>query len=155
MLGRWAESVRDYEVLRIELPGDSEVTKALLNAQVALKTSHGNDTSNVTVGGDVEVITGLEQFQTAISLHGVLVVHFTVPSNQHCIQISPFVDMLSRRFPSVNFFKVDVNKNSDISKAEKITAVPTFKIFKKGVRVKEIVCPSQQVLEHSLKLYCL
>ncbi|KAK8913924.1 TPR repeat-containing thioredoxin TTL1 [Platanthera zijinensis] len=153
-LGRWAESVRDYEVLRIKLQGDSEVAGALLNAQVALKASRGNDVSKATVGGQFEVITELEQFQTAISLHGVVVVHFMAASEQRG-QIYPSMNMLSRRFPSLNFLEVDINKNPDISTGEKITVVPTFKIYKRGVRVKEIVCPSQQVLEHSVRLYSL
>jgi len=62
--------VRDYEVLRKELPDDKEVAENLFHAQVALKTSRGEEVSNMKFGGDVDEITGVEQFQAAISLTG-------------------------------------------------------------------------------------
>ncbi|KAK4749813.1 hypothetical protein SAY87_027262 [Trapa incisa] len=40
-LGRWAEAVKDYEVLHRELPGDNEVLGSLHHAQVALKAKGG------------------------------------------------------------------------------------------------------------------
>ncbi|XAR49551.1 hypothetical protein NMG60_11032797 [Bertholletia excelsa] len=38
-LHRWAEAVKDYDVLRRELPGDNEVAESLHRAQIALKKS--------------------------------------------------------------------------------------------------------------------
>lgn len=67
---RWAESVKDYEVLRKELPGDTEVAEAYFHAQVALKSSRGEEVSNMKFGGEVEAIIGMEQFQMATSLPG-------------------------------------------------------------------------------------
>ncbi|KAH0448252.1 hypothetical protein IEQ34_022052 [Dendrobium chrysotoxum] len=154
-LERWAESVKDYEVLRMELPRDSEVAESLFHAQVALKASRGNDVSNMTFGGEVELITGLEQFKNAISFHGALLVHFMAALDHHCIRISPFLDILSRRFPSVKVLKVDINKNPAVCKSENVITVPTFKIYKNGVKMKELICPNQQVLEESVRLYCL
>ncbi|URD95161.1 TPR repeat-containing thioredoxin [Musa troglodytarum] len=69
-LERWAESVRDYEVLRKELPGDNEVAEALFHAQIALKTSRGEEISNLKFGGEVEEVTSVEQFRAAVSLPG-------------------------------------------------------------------------------------
>ena len=37
---------------------------------------------------------------------GVSVVYFMAASNKHCAQISPFVDTLCTRYPSLNFLKV-------------------------------------------------
>lgn len=37
---------------------------------------------------------------------GVSVVHFMASLNEHCSKISPFVDALCTRYPSVNFLKV-------------------------------------------------
>jgi hypothetical protein len=62
--------VKDYEALRKELPGDTEVAEALFHAQVALKSSRGEEVSNMKFGGEVETISGLDQFHTAISLPG-------------------------------------------------------------------------------------
>lgn len=66
------EAVRDYEVLRRELPTDTEVAEALFHSQVALKMSRGEEVSNMKFGGEVEQITGLEQLQAAIALPGGL-----------------------------------------------------------------------------------
>lgn len=62
--------MRDYEVLRRELPDDNEVAESLFHAQVALKKSLGEDVYNVKFGGDVESVSGLEQFRAAISSSG-------------------------------------------------------------------------------------
>ncbi|EEF38119.1 Small glutamine-rich tetratricopeptide repeat-containing protein A, putative [Ricinus communis] len=152
-LERWADAVRDYEVLRKELPDDNEVAESLFHAQVALKKSRGEEVYNMKFGGEVEEILGLEQFRAAISLPGVSVVHFKSSSNLHCKQISPFVDALCGRYPSINFLKVDIGNSPAVANAENIRIVPTFKIYKNGSRVKEIVCPSHDMLEHSVRHY--
>ncbi|XP_064960109.1 TPR repeat-containing thioredoxin TTL1-like [Musa acuminata AAA Group] len=154
-LERWSESVRDYEVLRKELPGDNEVAEALFHAQIALKTSRGEEISNLKFGGEVEEVTSAEQFRAAVSLPGASVVYFMTASNLQCIQITPFVDALCTRYPSANFLKVDVKRSPGIAVAENVRVVPTFKIYKNGKRVKEMICPSQQVLEYSVRHYSL
>ncbi|XP_061363397.1 TPR repeat-containing thioredoxin TTL1 isoform X2 [Gastrolobium bilobum] len=152
-LERWEEAVKDYEVLRRELPNDNEVAEALFHAQVALKKSRGEEVYNLKFGGEVEEVSGLEQFRAAISLPGVSVVHFEIASNSQCKQISPFVDTLCGRYPSINFLKVDIQESPTVATAENVRIVPTFKIYKNGSRVKEIVCPSRDMLEHSVRHY--
>jgi hypothetical protein len=103
------------------------------------------------------------------------------PLNQPCCKISPFVNTLRTRYPSVNFLKVtdsvtwfiryivlnfadintpfwsslqvDVNESPAVARAENVRTIPTFKIYKNGVRVKEMICPSQQLLEYSVRHY--
>ncbi|EOY13238.1 hypothetical protein QUC31_002226 [Theobroma cacao] len=152
-LERWAEAVRDYEVLRRELPDDNEVAESLFHAQVALKKSRGEEVYNMKFGGEVEEVSGLEQFRAAISLPGISVVHFKMASNMQCKQISPLVDALCGRYPSINFLKVDIDESPAVANAENVRIVPTFKIYKNGSRVKEIVCPSREMLEHSVRHY--
>ena len=62
--------MRDYEVLRRELPEDNEVAESLFHAQVALKKSRGEEVYNMKFGGEVEEVSSLEQFRAAISLPG-------------------------------------------------------------------------------------
>ncbi|KAM7252159.1 hypothetical protein ACFE04_024042 [Oxalis oulophora] len=154
-LERWADAVRDYEVLRRELPNDNEVAESLFHAQVALKKSRGEEVYNMKFGGDVEEVSGLEQFRAATSLPCISVVYFNSTSNSQCEQISPFVDTLCSRYPSINFLKVDIEERSAVANAENIRIVPTFKIYKNGTRVKEIVCPSRDMLEHSVRHYSI
>ncbi|TXG55046.1 hypothetical protein EZV62_020302 [Acer yangbiense] len=154
-LGRWSEAVRDYEALRRELPGDNEVTESLHHAQLALKKSRGEVVYNTKVDGEVEEVSSLEKFKAAISSPGVSVVHFKMTSSEKCEEMSPFINMLCIRYPSVHFFKVDVEESLAVAKAESIRSVPTFKIYKNGAKVKEMICPSHQLLEDIVRNYSL
>lgn len=64
--------MRDYEVLRKELPGDSEVAESLQRAQIALKKSCGEEVPSVDFGGEVEEVSSLNKFKAAISYPGEL-----------------------------------------------------------------------------------
>lgn len=152
-LEKWADAVRDYEVLRSKLPDDNNISESLFHAQVALKKSRGEEVHNLKFGGKVEDVSSVEQFRAAISLPGVSVVYFKATSDSQCKQISPFVDTLCGRYPSIDFLKVDINENPGVASAENVRIVPTFKIYKNGSRVKEIVCPSREMLEHSVRHY--
>ncbi|XP_072993710.1 TPR repeat-containing thioredoxin TTL1-like [Typha latifolia] len=154
-LERWAECVQDYEVLRKELPGDTEVSEALFHAQLALKTSRGEEVANMKFGGEVENVTSLEQLEAAISLPGVSIVYFMATFNPQCTQITPFVDALCNQYPSANFLKVNINQTPIVAKSENVRIVPTFKIYKNRMKVKEMICPNQQVLEYSVRHYSL
>jgi hypothetical protein len=71
-LERWVDCVRDYEVLRKEFPSDKEVAEALFHAQIALKATRGEDVSNMKFGGEVEMVSNVEQLNAAISSPGEL-----------------------------------------------------------------------------------
>ncbi|KAL7585242.1 hypothetical protein Lser_V15G45407 [Lactuca serriola] len=152
-LDQWDESVRDYEVLRRELPNNNDVAESLFHAQIALKKSRGEEVYNMKFGGEVELITSLEQFKSAVASTGTSIVLFKSSSDIRCKQISTFVDTLCSRYPSIIFLKVDVEETPLIAKAENVSIVPTIKIYKKGNRAKEMVCPSKEAVESSVKHY--
>lgn len=95
-----------YEVLRRELLGDIEVAESLSQAQAALSKSWEEETHSVKFGGEVEEVSGVDQFKAAISSPGVSVVHFKVASNYQCGQVSPIMDKLCVQYPSIKFLKV-------------------------------------------------
>lgn len=152
-LDRWAESVKDYEILRRELPSNNDIAESLFHAQVALMKSRGEDVTNMKFGGEVERLTNLEQFKAAVASPGASVVIYKMSSDLQCKQIAQFFETLCTRYPSINFLKVDLEESPDIASAENVRVVPTIKIYKKGTRVKEMVCPSPEVLESSLRHY--
>ncbi|XP_076917421.1 TPR repeat-containing thioredoxin TTL1-like, partial [Bidens hawaiensis] len=152
-LDRWAESVSDYEVVRRDLPDDNEIAECLFHAQVALKKSRGEEVYNMQFGGEVESVTSLDQFKSAVSSTGASVVLFKSSSDHQCKKTSLFLDTLCIRYPSIIFLTVDVEETSVLAKTENVRIVPTIKIYKKGNRVKEIVCPCQETLELSVKHY--
>jgi DnaJ family protein C protein 7 len=51
------------------------------------------------------------------------------------------------------FFQVDVDENPVIAKAEGLTFIPTFKIYKNGHKLKEMLGPSEEALECAMKQY--
>lgn len=61
--------MKDYEVLRKELPGDDEVVESLLQAQIALKKSFG-EVHNMKFGDEVEEVSSLDKLKAAISSPG-------------------------------------------------------------------------------------
>ncbi|KAG6424460.1 hypothetical protein SASPL_114878 [Salvia splendens] len=144
-LERWSEAVRDYEVLRRELPDDNEVAESLFHAQVALKKSLGEDVYNMKFGGDVESVSGLEQFRAAISscVGGAFQIRDESAMQAHISVRRCFVQ------------PVDIEEGHAIAHTENIRIVPTFKIYKKGIRVKEMICPSPEVLESSVRHYSI
>ncbi|XP_002966637.2 TPR repeat-containing thioredoxin TTL1 [Selaginella moellendorffii] len=150
-LERWEDAARDYEAIRREHPGDVEVAQALFDVQVALKKSRGEEISRTHFGGGVEEVFRNDQFREAISCPGLSVVEFTTRWSDRCRQFSTFVEELCRRYPSVNFSKVDVDDSPYLAQLESISSVPTFKIFRNGVNVKELLGPSQQGLEQAVK----
>ncbi|CDY34224.1 BnaA01g24410D [Brassica napus] len=49
-LEKWAEAVRDYEILHQAMPYDKVIAKSLSQAQVALKQSRGGVVLNMESG---------------------------------------------------------------------------------------------------------
>jgi thioredoxin 1 len=56
-----------------------------------------------------------------------------------CKQIAHRYEQLSKQFPQVQFLKVNVDDNSDISGEHGVRAMPTFLFFKSGKKIDEVV----------------
>ncbi|KAL0725445.1 hypothetical protein Bca4012_040044 [Brassica carinata] len=143
-LRRWDDAVRDYEVLRKELPGDSEVVESLQRAKTAL-LDKSEEHKYLGFNNEVEVVSTLDKFKTVTSLPGISVFYFKSSSNRQSEVISPFVNTLCLRYPLV-----DVDESLALAKAQSIKKVPTFKIYEEGEKVKEMVCPNPKLLEDSV-----
>ncbi|XP_018435488.2 TPR repeat-containing thioredoxin TTL2-like [Raphanus sativus] len=66
-LEKWAEAVRDYEIVHEALPYDKVIAKSLCQAQVALKQSRREVVLNMESGGDVKEISSLEELKAALA----------------------------------------------------------------------------------------
>lgn len=49
--------------------------------------------------------------------------------------------------------QVNIDSSPLVAKAENVRIVPTFKIYKDGVKVKEMICPTLHVLRYSVRHY--
>ena len=72
-----------------------------------------------------------------------------------CRVMSPAVDRLERKYgEKMNFLKIDVDKNEELSFKYNVHTVPTLMIFKKGEPVWRVVgIQSQSMLEEIIKSF--
>lgn len=152
-LGRWEASIQDYEVLMRETPEDEEVGKAMFEAQVQLKKQRGEDVRDMkyTSGSKVVHISSHERFKDFATSPGVSVALFC--SGEGNKQVIQFMEQLCKRYPSVNFLKVEVEEHPNIARSEGVSSLPAFKIYKNGSRVKEISGDNLDLLESTVKSY--
>nr|XP_025883686.1 TPR repeat-containing thioredoxin TTL4-like [Solanum lycopersicum] len=143
-LGRWADAVRDYEILWQELPSSEEVAENLSHARAELTKSHreGN--------GMVELVSDVDKFRAAIA-SGASVVYFHELSDPLCTWKSYVMGTLSAKYHSVIFLKVDMKQSPAIATAENITVASTFKLYKDGSCKVDMVTATPDLLEFSIR----
>lgn len=64
-----------------------------------------------------------------------------------CKVIAPQIVKMSDAFPSVRFYKLDVDEVPDVAQELGVRAMPTFIVFKNGEKVKEVVGANQKALQ--------
>ena len=64
-----------------------------------------------------------------------------------CKVIAPQIVKMSDAFPSVRFYKLDVDDVPDVAQELGVRAMPTFFVFKDGEKVKEVVGANQKALQ--------
>ncbi|CAL0315531.1 unnamed protein product [Lupinus luteus] len=150
-LERWEAAIQDYEMLLREKPGDEEVAKALFEAQLQLKMLRGEDIKDLKFGSNLVFISTNDRFRHYVTSPGMTVVLFSNKTTTK--QVLLMLEQTSKRFPSVNFLKVEIEDHPYLAKSEGVSSIPTFKIYKNGSRVKEISGKDNQLLERSVKLH--
>ncbi|KAE9595950.1 hypothetical protein Lal_00030969 [Lupinus albus] len=150
-LERWEAAIQDYEMLLREKPGDEEVAKALFEAQLQLKMLRGEDIKDLKFGSNLVFISSNDRFRHYVTLPGMTVVLFSNKKTNK--QVLLMLEQTSKRFPSVNFLKVEIEDHPYLAKSEGVNSIPTFKIYKNGSRVKEVSGKNNELLERSVKLY--
>eukprot|EP00906_Rhabdomonas_costata_P005661 RCo008447 len=73
--------------------------------------------------------TPVEAFQRALESMPFMMVDFSAEWCGPCKQIAPHVDELSEQNPDLIFLQVDVDECPELTKAFRITAMPTFILF--------------------------
>ncbi|KAI9106743.1 hypothetical protein K1719_022271 [Acacia pycnantha] len=150
-LERWGAAIQDYEMLMREKPGDEEVARALFEAQLQLKMLRGEDIKDLKFGSNLVSISSNDRFRHYVTLPGMSVVLFCNKATHR--QVLLVLEQTCKRFPSVNFLKVEIEDHPYLAKSEGVSSVPAFRIYKNGSRVKEIPGNKHELLEKSVKLY--
>ncbi|XP_022975917.1 TPR repeat-containing thioredoxin TTL1-like [Cucurbita maxima] len=147
---RWEASIQDYEVLIRETPGNEEVGRALFEAKLQLRKQHGEDVKDMKFGSNLVSISSYERFRHFVTSPGMCVALFCNKGNQK--QGLEVLEQVYKRFPSVNFLKVEIEDHPYLAKLEKVSAIPAFKIYRNGRIVKEIAASEPHSLESLVKL---
>ncbi|KAE9605909.1 hypothetical protein Lal_00024893 [Lupinus albus] len=150
-LERWEAAIKDYEMLIREKPGDEEVARALFEAQLQLKMLRGEDIKDLKFGSNLVFISTANRFRHYVTLPGMAVVLFSNKETNK--QVLLMLEKTSKRFPSVNFLKVEIEDHPFLAKSEGVSSIPAFKIYKNGSRVEEISGKNHDLLERSVELY--
>lgn len=150
-LERWEAAIQDYEMLLREKPGDEEVARALFETQLQLKMLRGEDIKDLKFGSNLFFISTNDRFRHYVTSPGMSVVLFCNKATHK--QVLLVLEQTCKRFPSVNFLKVEIEDHPYLAKSEGVNCIPAFKIYKNGSRVKEIPGNNHELLEKLVKLY--
>lgn len=82
----------------------------------------------------------------------LVAVDFTASWCGPCKMIGPkFVGFSGlAEYANVLFYKVDVDANSETAEAQEVSAMPTFKFYKNGNKVAEVVGANEQKIKEAL-----
>ncbi|EKM61650.1 uncharacterized protein PHACADRAFT_248378 [Phanerochaete carnosa HHB-10118-sp] len=98
----------------------------------------------------VTAVNSLAQFHELINGDKPVVFDFWATWCGPCKVISPIFEKLSEQFPHIDFYKVDVDQQPEISQEAGVRAMPTFYLFRNGQKVKELVGANPQSLQQLL-----
>uniref|UniRef100_A0A6I9RTR4 TPR repeat-containing thioredoxin TTL4 n=1 Tax=Elaeis guineensis var. tenera TaxID=51953 RepID=A0A6I9RTR4_ELAGV len=150
-LEHWEASIQDYEALLREMPGDEEVSKALVEAQLQLKKQQGDDIKDPKHGDNLVQITTIDQFRQYTTSPGLSVALLFNQSDEASKRTIVFLEQCCKQYPIVNFLKVDLDENPYLEEYE--SCVPVLQIYKNGSHVKDIRGSDHDQLENSLKVF--
>ena len=81
----------------------------------------------------------------------LVAVDFTASWCGPCQMIGPKFAAMSEEFTDVIFLKVDVDENTETAEAYDVQAMPTFKFFKNGKVIAEVVGSNEAKLRSTIE----
>jgi len=102
----------------------------------------------------VKHIESKEEFDGVLnggSPNSLVVVDYYAQWCGPCKRIAPIIEEMSNTYSNVTFVKVDVDELEEIARAQSINAMPTFKLYKAGKQVDELVGASAEKLKQLIE----
>jgi thioredoxin 1 len=87
----------------------------------------------------VHEVTTQDEFNQTLSQNEVVIYDFFATWCGPCRAIAPQVQKFADEFTNVKVFKLDIDKVPSVAQSQKISAMPTFKLYKNGQEVSEVV----------------
>jgi thioredoxin len=125
-LGRRDDAEAAFAELRLKLPGDANVASALNEVR---------GDSAETAGA--VLVKSASQYRALLQRASLVLVDFTASWCGPCRQIAPHFAKLASLYPDVHFAKVDVDEVQEVAAAENVRSMPTFKVYRYGLKVEE------------------
>jgi thioredoxin len=125
-LGRRDDAEAAFAELRLKLPGDANVANALNEVR---------GDSAETAGA--VLVKSSTQYRALLQKASLVLVDFTASWCGPCRQIAPHFAKLASLYPDVHFAKVDVDEVQEVAAAENVRSMPTFKVYRYGLKVEE------------------
>lgn len=96
-----------------------------------------------------------DEFKKALNDAGdkVVAVDFTASWCGPCKMIGPKFVEFANEFKEMLFYKVDVDENSETAEAEGISAMPTFKFYKNGAEIDNMMGADANKLKQLCEKY--
>lgn len=128
---------------------------AIASSQLSLLPSHhSRSLSSSPAPSDVVIVNSEEEFNNILtrvrdnSLHAIF--YFTAVWCGPCRFISPIVGELSKKYPNVTTYKIDIDQDAiqgTLGKLQ-ITSVPTLHFFQNGKKADELIGADIARLNH-------
>jgi len=101
----------------------------------------------------VHEVQSAKEFDQQLEAAGgkLVVVDFHATWCGPCKVIAPSIEELSKEMTNVVFLKVDVDENEEVAEKYEIKAMPTFKFFKNGKVVTEMLGANLDKLKQLLE----
>ena len=87
---------------------------------------------------NIEAISHIERLKTAVTTPGLTVVEYFAPWCKFCRILSPILEELPEKYPTVQFLRVNVTVADEGLMSERsMGTLPTFSFYKNGLRAGE------------------
>jgi thioredoxin 1 len=101
----------------------------------------------------VKPIRTREDLQQELKRKNTVVVKFYAKWCGACSAFKKPYEDFARRYPSISFLEADVETAKDLSTSAQIQSIPTFIIYRSGVKVQEFAGANVQTLVSMLERY--
>ena len=78
---------------------------------------------------------------------GYALIDFNATWCSPCKAIAPFFNSFKDKYPSIKFFKLDIDENQEMARKYKVESIPCFILFKDGLEEDRMVGANKAKLE--------
>lgn len=130
---KFSDAFEAYFLCWTRLPGDANIANEL--NECVEKSERPNKKSFKAIAGP-RACSDMNEYNALIQNHELVLVDFHAKWCSPCKQIAPaYAAMNLNKYRSVLFLKVDVDEAQDIAAREEVQAMPTFVLYRYGMKM--------------------